>query len=110
MPLSQVLSDKPQPSDTPAKPLATSTDTPGNDVSAKPIDSNPYGKSTLQSHPWDNAKSLRYQPVSILFLTGDYANQILDLGYNVLNLKEDQPFGWEVLKTRGVRSGVERVE
>jgi hypothetical protein len=113
-PTPQALTTPPVTPDTTAAPLAT---TPSNaevasadqtaTTTTKPVDSNPYGTSPIKAHPWDNTKSLKYQPVTILFLTGDYKGQTLDLGYNTPTVKEDQPFGWQVLRTRGVRSGIE---
>lgn len=76
-------------------------------TTTKPVDANPYGASTLKAHEWLNGKSIKYQPVSILFLTGDYAGKSLDLGYNVPSLKESGTSDWKAIDTRGVRGGVE---
>lgn len=73
----------------------------------KPVDANPYGASTLKKHEWLNGKSIRYEPVTVLFLTGDYAGKTLDLGYNVPSLKESATADWRPIDTRGVRGGVE---
>lgn len=69
----------------------------------KPVDGAPYGVSDLQKMEWDNGRSIRYEPVSITFFTGDYAGQVLDLGFNVSELTENQTAVWGEIEARGIR-------
>lgn len=71
------------------------------------IDSNPYGSATLLKHEWDNTPIIRYEPVSIIFLSGDYASQQIDLGYNLKESSEEQKATWGEIASRGVRPGLE---
>jgi hypothetical protein len=73
----------------------------------KPVDNNPYGQSTLKQMAWENGKGVRHEPVTIVFLTGDYAGQKLDLGFNVFELSENQTAAWGEVEARGIRGALQ---
>lgn len=88
-------------------PAAAPTETPVIKTETKPVDGNPYGESTLKEMGWEDGRSLRYQPLTITFLTGDYAGQVLDLGFNVSELAENQTATWGEVEAKGIRGALQ---
>lgn len=80
---------------------------PAAKTETKPVDGNPYGKSTLKEMAWEHGRAIRYQPLTITFLTGDYAGQVLDLGFNVSELSESQTASWGEVEAKGIRGALQ---
>jgi hypothetical protein len=93
-----------------AKTNAT-TATPANPVVAPskgtaPVRSSPvYADATLVRSNRHDRFSPRYEPIKLMFLSGPYAMQFLDLGCNSMSLVEDQAAEWEYAKGDSIRSG-----
>jgi hypothetical protein len=63
-----------------------------------------YAKSTLERSHRDPKFTPAYEPIRIMFLTGAYAKQFLDLGTNTMTLSESQSAQWETTKGSSVRT------
>lgn len=74
---------------------------------AKPIDGNPYGESTLKEMAWEHGRAVKYQPLTITFLTGDYSGKVLDMGFNVSELSEAQTASWGEVEAKGIRGALQ---
>lgn len=100
-----------------ATPTVTTTKLPATTAATKPAIATPsnnvkavrakpeYKKSTLERSHIDQRFSPRYEPIKILFLTGTYAGQYLDLGTNSVTLTESQSTEWEYASGDTVRPG-----
>ncbi len=61
----------------------------------QPAETLPTKKATLTKQAFDPRFGANYAPLEIRFLTGDCADQLLDLGFNIQEFSMSQSQNWE---------------